>query len=162
PIARARGEDAPTLDLLARGNGALKMFPFFDDGGETVFSVFQEFQVGQNGIDVGDSFTFTAYAFTGTGDTVAGNNQVYLTLKGLDANNGFATVLDERSALIDSTSTPDTWIELTTTATIPANATIFQAVYEFRDCAGQAAGSDCFDAGSVYFDDGNLIENTTP
>ncbi len=125
----------------------MKMFAFFD-GAETVFSVYEQFDVGTNGIDVGDSLTFNAYVITENPDKIGVDNEAYIAIKFFDG--GFAELGNSPSTALTNADDAGVWTPLAVTATVPAGAVFAQAVFEYKDCIGSVAA--CDDTGSVYFD----------
>lgn len=150
PIFNGTGE----VFVARTGGAGLKMFAFFD-GLETQFSVYQEFPIGTNGVEIGDDFTFTAWVQTAAADQIGADNEAYILLRFFDA--AFGVVGEQLSTPFTSADPVDTWVQLSATGTVPAGTAIMQAVYEYRDCIGSVMG--CDDSGSVYFDDGFLVEN---
>ncbi|MEM6930347.1 MAG: hypothetical protein AAF602_25640 [Myxococcota bacterium] len=140
------------------GSYALKLVPRTDDQRETRFEVYQELPIGDQGVDEGDRFTLSAWAFTASADALAGHNQAYLSLKAFDADG--EQLLYATSEPVTTGTLSDQWLELRVTSTVPEGSVALRAVYELLDCAGQAAL--CVDGGSIYFDDGSLVEVSAP
>ena len=132
------------------GTGAVKVFGGFT-GGENVLSIYQQLE----SVPAGSSVTFTGKGFTHADDKVSGTNAAYLTVKYFDG--GFGFLGETRSTSITNASPGSTWIDLSSSSTVPVGTVYTQAVVEYAQCVGAGAGgSGCYDGGSAYIDDLSL------
>jgi hypothetical protein len=127
------------------GTQAVKLYGLFT-GWESETPIYQEFPAV-----AGETYTFKGQAFIYSGDPIA-SAQTYgvLWLKYFD--NDYNYYGNSASTALSMDAATDTWTELSVTGTVPEGATKVQAAIEYWHCAGEAEG-DCYDGGSVYFDD---------
>ena len=126
-----------------------------DDDPNTT-AVFQTYQ--NSTFPEGTSLTLTGKGYVSSGDPInVANTSGYLFFKFFA--DGFAYIGIEKSAVtLNFTTTADTWLDMTVTATVPTGATIVQAGMDFLVCEG-GTNDTCSSTGSVYFDDLVLVQN---
>jgi hypothetical protein len=132
------------------GTKAVKLYGVFT-GYETETPIYQEFSVVE-----GDTYTFEGDAFIYSGDPIE-SAQTYGVLWLKYFNDEYTYFGNSASAALSVDAATDTWTQLSVTGIIPEGATKVQAAIEYWHCAGEAEG-DCYDGGSVYFDNMSLYK----
>ena len=132
------------------GTKAVKLYGVFT-GYETETPIYQEFSVVE-----GETYTFEGDAFIYSGDPIE-SAQTYGVLWLKYFNDEYTYFGNSASAALSVDAATDTWTQLSVTGIIPEGATKVQAAIEYWHCAGEAEG-DCYDGGSVYFDNMSLYK----
>ena len=132
------------------GSKAVKLYGVFT-GYETETPIYQEFSVVE-----GETYTFEGDAFIYSGDPIE-SAQTYGVLWLKYFNDDYQYFGNSASEALSVDAATDTWTQLSVTGIIPEGATKVQAAIEYWHCAGEAEG-DCYDGGSVYFDNMSLYK----